>query len=364
MKHKILVLGMLMTTIAMTGCASGQDGKDAVVQETVQKLPVEVEAIEKKEIVEEFYSLGSVEPGRTYSMTALVSAEVKNVYVSVGDVVKAGDLLFELETKDFQTSRISQISGAKTQLDNAKIQKDSALKTYTDTKILFDQGAVSKSTLDQTKDALDTAEINYRNVNTTYDTTISSLSSTEESYIVTSPIDGIVTSRDVEVGQYASSSNGITISEYDSVKITISIPSARIDEAYVGQPVHIEFPTQEFEVVGELATLNSAGKTGGFPAEIILSNEEGKLLPGMIAEVYLETARDDNAIVVEKNVVLEDEMGAYVYIADNDTAKRIDVETGLKNGKYIQIIGGISEGDFLVVKGQQYLEDKDQILVK
>lgn len=366
MKRNILTIGILTAALIMTGCAAGgqkaQMPKDKVIEAV--KVPVEVQEIELTTISESFYNLGNVEAGRTYTMNAMVNADVEAVYVQVGDLVKKGDLLYALEMDDFKTNRTSQLSGVKTQLDSARIQKESAEKNYNDTKVLYDQGAVAKSNLTQAEDALQSATISYNNALTSYNTTKSSLTSSEEKYVVTSPIDGIVTARTVEEGQFATTQSGMTVSEYNPVKITFSVPGARIDEAFVGQAAHIVFPTQDLTLNSSLSTLNLSGKGGGYPAEVVLDNTEHKLLPGMIAEVYLETDRAEGAVVVPKNSVLEDEAGNYVFIAQNGVATRIAVTTGLEDGSWIQVLGPVSEKDQIVVKGQQYLKDQDLVLVK
>lgn len=377
MKRNLLLVGILAVSLAATGCSSiremkGGSGRDTEegnqsevqMEEAKSARPVEVQILDKSTIREEFYSLGTVEAGRTYNMNSLVNADVEKVYVSVGDIVERGDLLFKLETDDFDTTRTSQLSGVKAQLDSARIQKESAEKSFSDTKALFDQGAVSKSSLDQAEDGLDSATISYNNALTSYNTTISSLSSSEENYIVTSPISGIVTARSVEEGQFATTQNGVTISEYNPVKITLSIPSARIDETYVGQPVHIEFPTQDLEIDSKLSMLNLSGRAGGYPAEIELDNTDSILLPGMVAEVYLETDREENVFVVKKNSVLEDETGTFVYVVKDHIASRIEVIRGLENGDLIQITGDLFVGDAVVNKGQQYIDDQDPVIVK
>ncbi len=365
MKRKILLAGVLSAVVLVTGCMGNrpENAEKEIINEVV-KRPVEVMSLSQSSIKEEFYSLGAVEAGRTYTLNAQVNADVEKVYVNVGDTVKAGDLLFELETNDFQTNKTSQLSGVKAQLDSSKIQRDAAEKNFNDTKILYDQGASSKSALDSATDNYNSAKINYNNTLTSYNTTLSSLSSSEEKYLVVSPVDGIVTSRTLEEGQFATTQNGIVVSEYDPVKVKINIPSARIDEAYVGQPVHIEFPTQNSSLEGTLSALNLSGKAGGYPAEINLENTEGKLLPGMVAEVYLQTMIEENAFVVDKNMVITDESGSYVFVIVDEMAVRIDVQTGLENGSTIQVIGELNTGDQIVYKGQQYLSDEEAVMVK
>ena len=370
MKRNLLIISILTTALLVTACAGGQaggrPGDKAMESQTTERaqVPVEVMSLEPTTISESFYNLGTVEAGRTYMINAQVNADVEAVYVQVGDTVKKGDLLFAMELDDFKNNRTSQLSGVKTQLDSAKIQKESAEKNYKDTKILFEQGAVSKSALTQSEDALESARINYNNALTSYNTTHSSLSSSEDKYVATSPIDGVVTARSLEEGQFATTQNGMTVSEYNPVKISFSVPGARIDEAFVGQSAHIVFPTQDLTLKGALSTLNLSGKGGGYPAEILIDNTDQKLLPGMVAEVYLETDRAENAFVVMKNNVLEDEMGSYVFVIKGDLAHRIEVNKGLEDGDQVQISGQLTSGDQIVVKGQQYLNDQDPVLVK
>ncbi|WP_430884075.1 efflux RND transporter periplasmic adaptor subunit [Fusibacter sp. JL216-2] len=364
MKRKgILAVGLALMILA-TGCGSKLDRAPLEKAGKEQGLPVGVETLETSEIVESFYSLGAVEPSRTYKMNALTNADVKKVYVSVGDIVSAGDLLFELETDDFKTNKTSQLSNVKTQLDTSKIQLDSASKNYEDTKALYNQGAVSKSALDQAEDAYESAKLNYNSALTGYNTTLSSLSSTEENYLVTSPVDGIVTSRSVEESQFATTQNGVTVAQYNPIKVSLNIPSTQIDKAYKGQPVRIVFPSQDLEMTAKLTAINLAGSAGGYPAEVEIVNTESKLLPGMTAEVYLETAKSEAAFVTEKNTVLEDESGYYIYLVKDGKAVKVPVEKGIEDGEHVQIIGALSIGDQVVVKGHHYLKENDLVLVK
>lgn len=356
MKRKILLPLVLSAVLATTGCM-GAGRPQGEIAEAASALPVEVQTLGLSSINEEFFSLGKVEAGRIYTVAALASGTVSGVHVEVGDVVKAGDVLFELERDDFNTSRTSQISGVKSQLDSAKIQLEAATKSYEDMKLLYAQGAVSKSSLDQAEDGLESARIMYDNAKTAYSTTMASLSSSEDNFIAVSPIDGIVTARTVEEGQFASAQNSVVVSDYDPVKVSISIPGARMDETYVGQPVRIEFPAQEMERVSQLNTLNLSGRAGGFPAEIELENKDGQLLPGMVAEVYLETEKADEAFVIRKSMILEDEAGTYIFIIKDDKAVRVDVEVGLEHGELAQVTGTLAAGDRVVSKGQQYLND-------
>ena len=84
----------------------------------------------------------------------------------------------------------------------------------------------------------------------------------------------------------------------------------------------------------------------------------------MVAEVYLETNRSEKAYVVEKSTVLEDENGSFVFVERDGIANKVNVETGLENGKFIEILGEIADGEKVIVKGQHYVGDQDSVQVK
>ncbi len=151
MKRKgILAVGLALMILA-TGCGSKLDRTPLEKAGKEQGLPVGVETLEPSEIVESFYSLGAVEPSRTYKMNALTNADVKKVYVSVGDIVSAGDLLFELETDDFKTNKTSQLSNVKTQLDTSKYSLILPVKTMKTQNRFITKGLFQKVPLTRLK---------------------------------------------------------------------------------------------------------------------------------------------------------------------------------------------------------------------
>lgn len=358
---KIILFSIFIVLLSFTGCRKQAEEVDVVLEKEVF---VEVEELKKDMIRDEYYSLGSVKVGRTYNMNALVNADVTEVFVSVGDKVKEGDVLFELDSSDFATNRTSQLSNIKTQRDSAKIQRDFARDNYENQKTLYSQGIVSKSTLDQAENSYESAQISYSNTLTSYQTTLSTLSSSEDNYVIISPIDGIVTDRTIEENQMATTQNGVVISEYNPIKVSISIPSSKIHEIYVNQNVRVEFPGQDYTVEGVVTSLSLSSQSSNYPCEILLDNSDGILLPGMTAEVYLEIDRVESGFIVDKKMVLNDKIGDYIFIIENDKAIRVDIAIGIENGEKIQIIGDLNVSDKIVTKGQQYLENDDKVKIK
>ena len=93
------------------------------------------------------------------------------------------------------------------------------------------------------------------------------------------------------------------------------------------------------------------------PAEV-----EG-LLSGMFADVTFHTAVSESAVVVPSEAILTSSDRQYVFIVENDTAKRVDITTGLTGSGMTEVTSGLDAGEQLVTVGQQYLSDGDAVRV-
>ena len=83
----------------------------------------------------------------------------------------------------------------------------------------------------------------------------------------------------------------------------------------------------------------------------------------MFAKVYLNTDRIENTYAVKTEAVKEKDNIKYVFVVNGDTATEKEVATGLDTGSYIEIISGLTEGDKVIVKGQDYITDGSKIKV-
>ena len=95
-----------------------------------------------------------------------------------------------------------------------------------------------------------------------------------------------------------------------------------------------------------------------------LDNPDGLLKSGMFAEVVFTGDRSENTVILPRSAVLSDTQGDYVFVENSGTVRRADVETGIDNGNEIEITSGLSEGDRVVVKGQEYLSDGTSVTVQ
>jgi len=179
--------------------------------------------------------------------------------------------------------------------------------------------------------------------------------------VITSPISGVISGRTVEVGQFVSQAvMPFTIIQIDPVIVQVSVSEALINLVYPGQEVSVAIQAlgEEQTFTGTVSIVSPiANHASTFPVRIELENSEELIRPGMFAQVTFVEARSDNAFVLPRGAVLSDADGQFVFVAQDGEARRVAVETGLQSGDEVEITGGVSARDEIIVMGQEFLHD-------
>lgn len=424
MKMKRLIPAVLALGILTVGCS--QTNKEAMNEVEEEKTtPVRVEQVSKGQISNTFTYGGKINPKQQITVTSKIAGKVKEVNFDIGDVVKAGDVLFTLDEKDIQntirsleaqlksaeaavnmsqvglnSAKGSQQEQQKNQLEaNLKmteIQLQDAKKAYEDIKTLYEIGSASKQQLDQMETAYETASIGYNSAKDAYDLFINSLSKenieraqnqltqaaatkeglevqlanaheTLKDAAVKSPIDGIVSSRMIDSGEMVSGAIApFTIIQMDTVSVDVNVSEQLINKIEKGQKVDVYISSafdKPFEGIIRAVSPAADDRTFTYPVKIEISNKEGLLKPGMFAEVEFAADTVKDALIIPRESVLTEGDINYVYIVEGDRAKKVELKLGLDNGKEVEIPEGLNEGAQLVIKGQNYLEDGGKVQI-
>lgn len=270
--------------------------------------------------------------------------EVKNVYVSMGDQVSKGDLLFDLDD--------NQIKSSYTQVNDVYLN---AKSNYERLLTLFNEGAISKQQLEGAKLQYETSGQNLIMAK-------DSLSNAK----VTSPISGYVTSVNVAVGGMASQAMpAVTISNIDIVQIKSTVSENLINKIKVDDKVNVKISSigdQPF--TGTITALSPSPATGSltYPLIVTLDNTDKLIKPGMSAEIVITSERKENAIIIPSGCVMI--KGGKTVVAVIDSSNKVtikDVSLGIDNGTIVEILDGLKVGENVVTIGQQYLSDNSDI---
>lgn len=272
---------------------------------------------------------------------------IDKINVEVGSRVKKGQVLVESDR--------TQLQQATTQLENAEI-------TFRRIDTLYQLGSSSKQQFDQAKTAYDLAKSNV-------DFLI-------ENTTLTSPINGIVTGKYFENGEFYSGAPNtsagkaavISLMQINPLKALVSVSQNFYPVVKKGMKATIStdiYPGENFE--GTISKIYPVidQTTRTFKVEVLVKNNTERLRPGMFSRIFIKLENTE-ALVVPAISVLKEEgtNNRFVFVNNNGTAQQIMVETGKRFDDKIELISPeIKEGMDLVVEGQGNLLQGSKIKV-
>lgn len=426
MKKSLIGISLLTAIVYLCTACGSKPPEGLNENASVTAVAVNVSEIEPLTI-EQYVSVSSkVSSDSQVSVVPKVGGTVKNVYVSLGDNVKAGDILFEiddtnaqLEVQQAQASLNSaqaglesaqanyesnvggsmevQLQQLQSNVDTLQLQYDDLLKDLEKYQKLYEIGNISKQELDelqsnadQTKLQLDSAinELELQKNKITEETKKSSQATVNQSQAnveqaqvslesaqknledtkVRAEIDGTIGSINITKGSTVSAqSEAMTITSLDDIKVSFSVSEDVINRISVGSKVYITISAvseEPFETVISNISPTADSQTKLYTVEAYLENSNHEIKPGMFASIKLVLDKKDNTISVPLNTVIESSGEKYVYVVDeNNIAHKTIVETGLKNDEYIEITSGVNMGDKVVTTGQDFLSDGSTVSI-
>lgn len=389
-KGKVRIL--LVTLLAfglLTGCSGSKPA--AVVEE--KYIPVEVEKVGNKALVNTAILSGKVSSETDVAVIPKVQGKVESVNVKVGDTVHAGEVLLTIDTTDlsnayqlaearYQNSK-EQWESAKTSLERTKALASEKIAdarlTLANTKALFDAGAASKSQLDQAELGLKELESSYAGQieQLSVQASDSSLKLVEvqltqareslDNATVTAPVDGIVSQVNVTVGNTATSAQAaLSLTSADSLYSTISVPENLVNRLDKNREVKVTVPSvSEKNFAGKIDNISPSAdpKTQLYPLKVLIETMDGLIKPGMFAKVELVTDEKADVMAIKSEAVVLKNEKTIVWIVQEDKAVAKEVVTGLDTGVDIEILEGLNQGDTVIVKGQTLVDEGHKVKI-
>ncbi len=152
-----------------------------------------------------------------------------------------------------------------------------------------------------------------------------------------------------------------------SVRVVVDVPERYVGKVFMGQSAHIKvdaFPDTLFQ--GKVYRVSPVvdTRTRSAAIEILADNSSGRLKSGMFSEVRLVVGAKAGAVAVPSSAILGENEKNYVFLPVNGSAVRRDVKTGISNGDFTQISGGLKAGEEIVTFGLYGLKDGSKIKVQ
>ncbi len=232
---------------------------------------------------------GEIQPLNTVNVGSQVSGTIEKLYVDYNSKVKKGDVLLEIEPSVLQAS----VDEAKASLVSAESQRNYAKSEYERNKILYSDGFISRAEMEQSQTTYEQAEQSVKRMQSQYERAITNLGYAT----ITSPVDGTVISREVDVGQTVAASfqtpDLFKIAEdLSQMQIETSVSEADIGVIKEGQTVSFTvdaYPTQTFHGIVRQIRLSptTTSNVVVYTVVIDVDNSDLRLMPGMTAFVTI-----------------------------------------------------------------------------
>lgn len=184
---------------------------------------------------------------------------------------------------------------------------------------------------------------------------------------VESPLDGVVGRVYVDRGTSVTPQTPVAlVVSLDNAKVRLDIPEKYIPRLTVGQAVEVRVDAYPESFEGRVTRISPVvdPATRTAPIEVLVPNPQHRLKPGMFARARLVMDRRENAQVVLREAVIGRAPEQYVYVVSDGAARERAVKLGLYQAGEYEVLEGLSEGDVVVIMGQQRLRDGSKVLVE
>ncbi|MGC2186696.1 MAG: efflux RND transporter periplasmic adaptor subunit [Terriglobales bacterium] len=361
--------------------------------------PSKLQKVEKGDLAKSVVATGKVTPITKVEVKSKASGIVKKLLVDAGDRVRKGQLLAQLDKEEIEAqveqSRAAvqaaeaSLTSSEADYERAKVDAEGPevplLKRAYDRAIgMAKEGVVSTSALEDAQKNYELA-LNKQNVSKAQATVLkakiaqsqgqlakdrANLKQLEEQLSYTdieSPIDGVVLSRDVEMGDAVSSilvlgssaTLVMTLGDTSSVYVKGKVDESDIGKVYLGQPARIKvesFKDKTFNgVVTKISPMGvEKDNVTTFEVRVSINNPGGELKAEMTANAEIILEEHKNVLQIPEGAIIYDkDKKASVEIPDTsakDGKKKIAVNIGISNGAKTELLSGLKEGDQVVLQ--------------
>jgi len=295
------------------------------------------------------HAVGSLTATQGIFVTTEVAGQVKEILVTSGQQVKAGDVLLRLDDSVDK----ADLQGLVAQRTLAKLQFERASK-------LLKDRSVSRSDYDTSRANLDSAEA-----------AVASRQALIQKKTISAPFGGKLGIADINIGQYLSPGAAIVpLQRLDPVYADFNLPERYLAQVHVGQTVEVEvqaWPGQHFK--GAISAINPGVDPGTRTLRLraTLDNPERLLHPGMFAEVRTILPSRDHILTLPRTAVTYNPYGESVFVVQKKDGQLVvqnrPVKTGEARAGRVEIVEGLQTGDVVVSAGQNKLRNGQAVSV-
>ncbi len=322
--------------------------------------PVKVDKIIKKTVRPFTTLIGTAEPYRKSRVASETPGLVIDFSVRVGQRIKEGDLLASVETRPL----FLELKQAEASLAEANENYKNALSELERIEELFKTKTISSRRYDV---ALYAASAMKQRI-LALETRIEAIKYDIEKCLIKAPFSGFVVEEHTQIGQWLEKGGAVaTIVDMDPILITVPVPDRYIRFVRPGQAVDLnfEFMAGNEKRKGHVRDVIPAGneKARTFPVQIKVANSDFSILSGMSSGVRFPVGPPQSSLMVKKDAVVTRGDKHHIFVVNDEKAHLIPVKKGPAYGSYVVIEGKISEGQLVIVEGNERIRPEQEVRI-
>jgi len=415
-RNLVLILaGVAVVALLLVGLIIRRMRNSATEAETevTPTVSVKVAKAEKGEIAAPITAVGTIWPREKADVGAKISAQIKSMALLKNKVVRAGEVIAVLESRDLQAQRAEAVAALnearanersvvtgtipKTNAEDQKALMDARAKvnnaraTYERRRALFERGGISKKDLEASQLELTTAEDELRLQEQTVALRARSLNPNDRSLAaartaqaqqrvatldaqlsyatIRSPITGIVTDQFQYEGEFASAGGKlVTIADTSTVIVKAPFSDTAVSQLKTGDAATVvPTDTSAEEMHGQVTLLSRSSDAANRTVEVwvTLGNGDGKLRANGAAQVTIAANSKNDAVVVPASALTLETSnateGTLMVVDDQNVAHETKVTIGIRTPDKVEIVEGLKGGETVVVEGNYALPDGTKV---
>ncbi len=396
-----MVILFLLLVLAFVPSCPSTNPKNAQQAEAASPPPalvVETAKVGWRELQRSVDAVGTLDPNEEVTVSSLVEGTVEKLFVDLGDGVRTGQVIAELDTRELELAVHQQqaalqqelarlgLADANASVDEATTsQVRQAEATFEEarlrldrTKKLAEQGVLPKQQLEEQQARYDVAEAavrssreTVRNIRATIAARKVSLTLAEKKLAdarVTAPISGFIKDRLVSEGQFLKSNSPVvTIVQNSPLKLRVDVPESAVAFVRAGRPVqfHVDaFPDRTFE--GRISRISPSvdQQSRTLKIEALADNPAGVLKPGFFARVTIQTDRRDRVLVVPSAALFNFSGLEKLFVIENGKVAERIVRSGTRLDGQVEIVEGVKEGELVAASNIENLQQGREVSVR
>lgn len=314
---------------------------------------------ERRTVVAGVTLTGTVEPEQVARLVAQVEGEVLLLVVREGDAVRTGAVLLRIDPSRLQAA-LDEARGEETAV---QADLEDARRVLERDRVLFERQGIGKERLEASETAVRRLEAGVIRAKARVAGLAAQLADTE----VRAPFDGYVLERHVELGDVVKSGSPLLALASHAAHILVQVSEVDLGRLSPGDEVRLTVDSSGSELLAKVSRIrpqiDQATRTAA--VELVPPAGGARLLPGMLVQASLTLARRDGVLAVPADAIGTRPDGSRtLFVVDGEVAAQRTVTTGLEGGGWVEVLEGLSEGELVVLQGQERLKDGAPVVMK